>query len=61
MLLIAAVAASVTMGLLYYYKEGNVERVTPRPTNPPPKPTGEYQYAKAAVAADAGECSEIGR
>ncbi|XP_022108887.1 gamma-glutamyltranspeptidase 1-like isoform X2 [Acanthaster planci] len=61
LLLIVAVAASVTMGLLYYYKDDNAVTVTPQPSQPPPQPTGEYQYAKAAVAADAGECSEIGR
>ncbi|XP_022108892.1 gamma-glutamyltranspeptidase 1-like isoform X2 [Acanthaster planci] len=61
LLLIVAVAVSLIMGLLYYYKDGNAVTVTPQPSQPPPQPTGEYQYAKAAVAADAGECSEIGR
>ncbi|XP_022108894.1 gamma-glutamyltranspeptidase 1-like isoform X2 [Acanthaster planci] len=61
LLLIVAVGVGVTMGLLYYYKDDNAVAVTPQPSQPPPQPTGEYQYAKAAVAADAGECSEIGR
>ncbi|XP_022086375.1 gamma-glutamyltranspeptidase 1-like [Acanthaster planci] len=61
LLLIVAVGVSVTMGLLYYYKDDNAVTVTPLQSQPPPQPTGEYQYAKAAVAADAGECSEIGR
>ncbi|XP_038058647.1 glutathione hydrolase 1 proenzyme-like isoform X1 [Patiria miniata] len=59
--LIVAVAVGLTMGLLYHYKDTGTVAVTQRPTEAPPQPTGEYQYAKAAVAADAGECSEIGR
>ncbi|XP_038058650.1 glutathione hydrolase 1 proenzyme-like isoform X1 [Patiria miniata] len=59
--LIVAAVVGVAMGLLYHYKDTGTVTVTQRPTEAPPQPTGEYQYAKAAVAADAGACSEIGR
>ncbi|XP_033627886.1 glutathione hydrolase 1 proenzyme-like [Asterias rubens] len=60
-LFFVAAAAAVTLGLLYYYKDKDdvIIKITDAPT--PEGPSGQYQYAKAAVAADAGACSEIGR